>query len=77
VLRDGHGAPGYRAEAAQILAERRRAARAAAANAVPGRVATPAFLSARPSPDADPRWNQMDQAYRERAATAGARPTNQ
>jgi len=67
------------AEPAQTLAERRRAARAAATGdaAAAGAVAPPAATTAVAPPaaataqpaDVDPRWGQMDQAYRERAAT--------
>ena len=68
--------------AQQTLAERRRAARAAAAGdpaAAPpvpaGAVAPPVPAGAATPPAAlDPRWGQMDQAYRERAATTGNRP---
>jgi hypothetical protein len=49
-------ATGAAQDAAQTLAERRRAARAAAAAAPPVGI--------------DPRWGQMDQAYRDRAAGA-------
>jgi len=73
------------AEATQTLAERRRAARAAAggdataagaapihAAAAPAAAtpaaATPATPATQPA-EMDPRWGQMDQAYRERAAT--------
>ena len=65
-------------EAAQSLAERRRAARAAAAgqSAAPpaapppaaGTAAAPAAAPAAPASAPDPRWEQMDQRYRERAA---------
>jgi len=57
---------------AATLAERRRAARAAAA-ATPQ--APPAAAPATPVPPAgvDPRWEQMDQRYRERAVGAANR----
>ena len=65
-------------EPTQTLAERRRAARAAATGdaaaagvappAATTAVAPPAAATAQPA-DVDPRWGQMDQAYRERAAT--------
>jgi hypothetical protein len=63
-------------EGTQTLAERRRAARAAAAGeaaaagpaAPPAGATQPAAAAAQPS-GLDPRWGQMDQSYRERAAT--------
>ena len=59
-------------EAAQTLAERRRAARAAAADAAanPPVAATPPAAAAQA---VDPRWEQMDQRYRERSAAGGNR----
>jgi hypothetical protein len=63
-------ATGAAQDAAQTLAERRRAARAAAAAAPPAPpVAAPAAPVA-PAVGIDPRWGQMDQAYRDRAAGA-------
>jgi len=70
-------------QATQTLAERRRAARAAAAAgadspAAPPAPVTPAVTPTTAAPiavvpQADPRWNQLDQAYRERAM--GNRPS--
>jgi hypothetical protein len=56
--------PAVATDAAQTLAERRRAARAAAA-VPPAAAPTPAA----PAAAVDPRWEQMDQRYRERAAS--------
>ncbi len=60
--------------AAQTLAERRRAARAAAAagTAPDGSPGAPTTAPAKAAPAAgiDPRWGQMDQSYRDRAAKA-------
>jgi hypothetical protein len=66
------------ADATQSLAERRRAARAAAAAsqaAPPPAAATAPAPTAVPAPAApagatDPRWEQLNQRYRERAAAA-------
>jgi len=68
--------PAAAADAQQTLAERRRAARAAAAGlqaAPPPAAATAPAPTAAPAPAApagatDPRWEQMDQRYRERSA---------
>ena len=68
-------------EAGQTLAERRRAARAAAAAnadsaAAPKAPVAPVVApTAVVPPGADPRWNQLDQAYRERAAKQNTRPS--
>jgi hypothetical protein len=57
------------AAAATSLAERRRAARAAAEAA-----GTPPAGTPPPQPGtADPRWNALDQAYRDRASRAANR----
>lgn len=64
---------GVAQDAAQTLAERRRAARAAAAAASAATPTAPPAAPAAPGAPAaavDPRWGQMDQAYRERAAGA-------
>lgn len=73
-------APAGTADAAQTLAERRRAARAAATADVPAAAAAATAAAAAVAPGAavpavDPRWGQMDQSYRERAATSGNRGT--
>ena len=57
------------AQEAQTLAERRRAARAAAANT--NSPPAPGAPTAAAPAAVDPRWNQMDQAYRDRAAMGG------
>ncbi len=64
-------APPGTPNAAQTLAERRRAARAAAGVTPPAPppAAAPAPAPAAPTGAVDPRWQQMDQAYRERAAS--------
>jgi len=72
-------APPGTLDAAQTLAERRRAARAAAAAAVspaapPAAAGAPAPVA--PAGGVDPRWQQMDQRYRGQAAT-GNRGTAQ
>jgi hypothetical protein len=68
--------PAVATDAAQTLAERRRAARAAAASppAIPPAAATSAPPAA-PAGVVDPRWQQMDQRYRERAAVPNFGPT--
>lgn len=65
---------GTTTDAAQTLAERRRAARAAAAGlpaASPAAAAGAPAAPAAPAPvgGVDPRWGQMDQRYREQPAT--------
>ena len=71
----GTAAPAQAAAAAQdaaTLAERRRAARAAAAAPTAPPVAAPTAPAppAAPAAAVDPRWEQMNRGYQERAATA-------
>jgi hypothetical protein len=76
-------APAGTPNAAQTLAERRRAARAAAAGAAPdgtpgaaaGAPAAAAPPTAAPATGLDPRWGQMDQRYQERATSPTPRAT--
>jgi len=81
-------APAGTPNAAQTLAERRRAARAAAAGVAPdgtpgSTAAAPATAApptaapptAAPATGLDPRWGQMDQRYQERATRPTQRAT--
>lgn len=76
-------APAGTPNAAQTLAERRRAARAAAAGVAPdgtpgptaGAPAPAAPATAAPATGLDPRWGQMDQRYREQAPRPAQRTT--
>ena len=81
-------APAGTPNAAQTLAERRRAARAAAAGVAPDGTpgpaagapataapATAAPATAAPATGLDPRWGQMDQRYQERATRPTQRAT--